>query len=175
MSIRREMGEVNYFKNFNMGREIEIAGEFIYESMREMYSLKSFSEHFKINKILYNGAVGIERLQKILLCMFLINQTKDFDDLPKSLKEHKHIALHELIKKSVPDYKLKSNKIKLLEVFQDYYNKHRYGEFPQIIIQMNSSTFLRIIFQIFYKSNSLAIVSVILVIFQTQKNYILIT
>lgn len=51
MSIRREMGEVNYFKNFNMGREIEIAGEFIYESMREMYSLKSFSEHFKINKI----------------------------------------------------------------------------------------------------------------------------
>lgn len=31
-----------------MGREIEIAGEFIYESMREMYSLKSFSEHFKI-------------------------------------------------------------------------------------------------------------------------------
>ena len=33
MSIRREMGEVNYFKNFNMGREIEIAGEFIYESM----------------------------------------------------------------------------------------------------------------------------------------------
>ena len=75
MSIRREMGEVNYFKNFNMGREIEIAGEFIYESMREMYSLKSFSEHFKINKILYNGAVGIERLQKILLCMFLINQT----------------------------------------------------------------------------------------------------
>lgn len=129
MSIRREMGEVNYFKNFNMGREIEIAGEFIYESMREMYSLKSFSEHFKINKILYNGAVGIERLQKILLCMFLINQTKDFDDLPKSLKEHKHIALHELIKKSVPDYKLKSNKIKLLEVFQDYYNKHRYGEF----------------------------------------------
>ena len=61
--------------------------------------------------------------------MFLINQTKDFDDLPKSLKEHKHIALHELIKKSVPDYKLKSNKIKLLEVFQDYYNKHRYGEF----------------------------------------------
>lgn len=129
MSIRREMGDVNYFKNFNMGREIEIAGEFIYESMREMYSLKSFSEHFKINKILYNGAVGIERLQKILLCMFLINQTKDFDDLPKSLKEHKHIALHELIKKSVPDYKLKSNKIKLLEVFQDYYNKHRYGEF----------------------------------------------
>ena len=129
MSIRREMGEVNYFKNFNMGREIEIAGEFIYESMREMYSLKSFSEHFKINKILYNGAVGIERLQKILLCMFLINQTKDFDDLPKSLKEHKHIALHELIKKSVPDYKLKSNKIKLLEVFPDYSNKHRYGEF----------------------------------------------
>jgi len=119
------MGEVNYFKNFNMGREIEIAGEFIYESMREMYSLKSFSEHFKINKILYNGAVGIERLQKILLCMFLINQTKDFDDLPKSLKAHKHIALHELIKKSVPDYKLKSNKIKLLEVFQDYSNQRR--------------------------------------------------
>lgn len=129
MNIRQEMGEVNFFKNFNMGREIEIAGEFIYASMREMYSLKSFNEHFKINKIMYYGAVGVERLQKILLCMYLINQTTDFDDLPKSMKEHKHLALHELIKKSVSDYKLQSNKIKLLEVFQDYYNKHRYGEF----------------------------------------------
>lgn len=129
MGIKEEFGVVNYFKNFNMGREIEIAGEFIYESMREMYSLKSFNEHFRVNKVLYNGSVGTERLQKILLCMFLVNKINDFDNLPKSLKEHKHLALHELIKKSVSGYKLNKNKIKLLEVFQNYYNEHRYGEF----------------------------------------------
>lgn len=127
--MKEDFGAVNYFKNFNMGREIEIAGEFIYESMREMYSLKSFDEHFRVNKVLYNASVGTERLQKILLFMFLVNQTSDFDHLPKSLKEHKHLALHELIKKSVPGYKLNKNKIKLLEVFQSYYNEHRYGEF----------------------------------------------
>lgn len=131
MNIKEEFGKVNYFKNFNMGREIEIAGEFIYESMREIYSLKSIGEHFKINKVLYNGAVGIERLQKILLCMFLVNEINDLDNLPNPLKEHKHLALHELIKKSVSGYKLNSNKIKLLELFQNYYNKHRYGEFFQ--------------------------------------------
>ena len=111
MGMKEDFGAVNYFKNFNMGREIEIAGEFIYESMREMYSLKSFDEHIRVNKVLYNASVGTERLQKILLFMFLVNQTSDFDHLPKSLKEHKHLALHELIKNQFRDINL--TKIKL--------------------------------------------------------------
>ena len=60
--MARYMSLIEYYKNFNMGRELETAGEFIYESMREMYTLKSFYNHYQINKILYSGAIGIERL-----------------------------------------------------------------------------------------------------------------
>ena len=54
------MDKLTYFKNFNMGRELKICGDFLYESMRAMYSFRSFHEHFAINKILYFGSVGIE-------------------------------------------------------------------------------------------------------------------
>lgn len=42
------MNSISYFKNFNMGRELEICGEFIYESAREMYALRNLYEHFNI-------------------------------------------------------------------------------------------------------------------------------
>ena len=35
------MNSISYFKNFNMGKELEICGEFIYESAREMYALRN--------------------------------------------------------------------------------------------------------------------------------------
>ena len=133
------MNNIEYFKNFNMGCEIEICGEFIYESMREMYSFKSFYNHFHINKILYYGSIGIERLQKIVLSMYLLNTKEDFDNPPKMLFEHNHTALQRRIKEAT-GLKLMRNHNKLLNVFEDYYNKHRYGEF-----------------QIGYSSNSLGI------------------
>ena len=122
------MSLIDYYKNFNMGRELETAGEFIYESMREMYALKSFNNHYQINKILYSGAIGIERLQKIFLCIHLMNSYSNFENPPVLLLEHNHIALHDRAKKiiSIP---INKNQENLLRVFQEYYNNHRYGEF----------------------------------------------
>lgn len=122
------MSLIDYYKNFNMGRELETAGEFIYESMREMYTLKSFYNHYQINKILYNGAIGIERLQKIFLCMHLMNSQENFDNPPDLLLEHNHIALHDKAK-SIAPLPINKNQENLLRVFQTYYNNHRYGEF----------------------------------------------
>ena len=124
----RYMTQIEFFKNFNMGRELEISGEFLYESMREMYSLKSFYNHYQINKILYNGSVGIERLQKILLCMHLLNTQEDFSSAPKLLYEHNHIALYDKAR-TLTSISFHKNLVNLLSTFQEYYNDHRYGEF----------------------------------------------
>jgi len=144
------MNSISYFKNFNMGRELEICGEFIYESAREMYALRNLYEHFNINKILYSGSVGIERLQKILLSMFLFNSEEDIKNAPDCFREHNHLALNDRIKKTVPTLDIKRNHIRLLELFQDYYNNHRYGEFR---LAYSSNDLIRTFLAFFSKVN----------------------
>ena len=61
--------EIWDFKSLNMGRELEIAGEFIYDSAKKIMSISGLNNTYEINIILYTGAVGIERLQKIYLCL----------------------------------------------------------------------------------------------------------
>lgn len=87
MSNTFGLNKLNYFKNFNMGRELEIAGEFIYESSLQMKALSFVGNHFNVNTILYNGAVGVERLQKILLCMNMSSDAELKNPL-KCLKGH---------------------------------------------------------------------------------------
>lgn len=55
--------EIWDFKSINMGRELEIAGEFIYDSARKMMAITSLHNQYEINSILYTGAVGI-----LLMC-----------------------------------------------------------------------------------------------------------
>ena len=86
--------EIWDFKSINMGRELEISGEFIYESAKKTMSITGLNNQYEINIILYTGAVGIERLQKIYLCLVLQNPT-DKESVPKCLIEHNH---HELEK-----------------------------------------------------------------------------
>lgn len=123
------MNKITSFKNFNMGRELEICGEFIYESARQMYAFSDFNAHFEINKILYFGAVGIERLQKILLSMYKFNSEEDVQNAPSMFREHRHMALHDAIAASLLLPGINKNHISLLLLFQDYYANHRYGEF----------------------------------------------
>lgn len=62
--------EIWDFKSINMGRELEISGEFIYESAKKTMSITGLNNQYEINIILYTGAVGIERLQKSICVSF---------------------------------------------------------------------------------------------------------
>lgn len=77
--------EIWDFKSLNMGRELEIAGEFIYDSAKKAMALRSLYNDYELNSILYNGAVGIERLQKIYLCLSIPNPI-DKSTVPECLK-----------------------------------------------------------------------------------------
>lgn len=119
--------EIWDFKSLNMGRELEIAGEFVYDSAKKAMSIKGLNNTYEINIILYTGAVGIERLQKIYLCLVAQDPT-DVSSMPKCLRQHNHIELQHEINKLSKDNVAK-NAMSLLGVFADYYNNFRYANY----------------------------------------------
>ena len=119
--------EIWDFKSLNMGRELEIAGEFIYDSAKEAMSIRGLNNTYEINVILYTGAVGIERLQKIYLCLVAPDPT-DVSSMPKCLGKHNHIDLQHEVNKFSKD-NLTKNAMSLLGVFADYYNNFRYANY----------------------------------------------
>lgn len=119
--------EIWDFKSLNMGRELEIAGEFIYDSAKEAMSIRGLNNTYEINIILYTGAVGIERLQKIYLCLVAPDPT-DVSSMPKCLGKHNHIDLQHEVNKYSKD-NLTKNAMSLLGIFADYYNKFRYANY----------------------------------------------
>ena len=72
--------------------------EFIYDSARKMMAITSLHNQYEINSILYTGAVGIERLQKIYLCLEQHNPA-DMQSMPKCLLKHNHTELEKEIEK----------------------------------------------------------------------------
>lgn len=119
--------EIWDFKSLNMGRELEIAGEFIYDSAKEAMSIRGLNNTYEINIILYTGAVGIERLQKIYLCLVAPDPT-DVSSMPKCLGKHNHIDIQHEVNKFSKD-NLTKNAMSLLGVFADYYNNFRYANY----------------------------------------------
>lgn len=119
--------EIWDYKSLNMGRELEIAGEFIYDSAKEAMAIRGLNNTYEINIILYTGAVGIERLQKIYLCLVAQDPT-DVSSMPKCLKQHNHIDLQHEVNKFSKDNVTK-NAMSLLGVFAEYYNNFRYANY----------------------------------------------
>ena len=115
------------FKSLNMGRELEIAGEFIYDSAKKTMSISGLNNTYEINIILYTGAVGIERLQKIYLCLVAQDPT-DVSSMPKCLRQHNHIELQREVDKYT-EKNVSKNAMSLLGVFADYYNNFRYANY----------------------------------------------
>lgn len=119
--------EIWDFKSINMGRELEIAGEFIYDSAKKTMSISGVNNIYEINIILYTGAVGIERLQKIYLCLAAQDPT-DVDSMPKCLRKHNHTELQREVKK-YSEKKVPQNANSMLGLFGEYYNNFRYANY----------------------------------------------
>ncbi|MDR3583834.1 MAG: hypothetical protein P4L59_00745 [Desulfosporosinus sp.] len=126
------MNLMYFYKNFNMGREIDIAGTFIYNGMKNFNIVDGFSEECDIFHILYPLAVGIERLQKVLLVLLedfpeeITDETiKEFE---KSLITHSHQNLHGKISLK---YKLGFNTHQnaFLQLLTEFYETCRYDRF----------------------------------------------
>ncbi|WP_427340451.1 hypothetical protein [Caloranaerobacter sp. DY30410] len=84
------MNKVTYFKNFTIETEIDIAGTFIYNGIREFNRLETFNNEQEIFHVLYPISVGIERLQKVLIVLLEDISLDELEDFEKSLITHSH-------------------------------------------------------------------------------------
>lgn len=116
------------YKNFNMVTELDIAGEFIYDGIHTLNQMKAVNEEASLFSFLYHTAVGIERLQKIIIVLFEVVKTEQQEEFEKSLITHSHTGLHERIKKLTKiDFNARENRF--LHMLTSFYNSARYDRF----------------------------------------------
>lgn len=113
--------------------ELDIAGEFIYNGIHEFCRLKYISNEGPTFAPLYNMAVGIERLEKIVYVLWTLDDEVDETKFEKELITHSHTGLRDKIKEVL---KLHNEKIEfskqenaLFELLCGFYNTARYMRF----------------------------------------------
>lgn len=122
------MDSSTFWKNFNLGTELQISGSFIYNGLLVLDEMESFYREEEIFEFLYNISVGIERLLKINV--ILIEHTNEInqDVFFKSIKNHNH---QKLLKSISNKYKLKESKSKnaFIQLLNNFYNELRYDRY----------------------------------------------
>ncbi|WP_143317743.1 hypothetical protein [Clostridium sp. HBUAS56017] len=119
---------IKHYKNFNMGAEIDIAGTFIYNGIKELDSIESFHYGSEVFTFLYPISVGIERLQKSLIVLVENISEDEIEDFERSLITHSHQGLHDRIKKHI-DIKFNSRQNGFLQILNNFYKNCRYERF----------------------------------------------
>lgn len=87
------------WKNFNLGQELSVSGAFIYNGLRRFHEMRVLDNTDEVFEVLYNLAVGIERLLKIAIVLLEHNEAIDQDVLEKSLITHNHLDLLQRVKR----------------------------------------------------------------------------
>ncbi len=86
------------WKNFNLGQELSVSGAFIYNGLRRFHEMRVLDNTDEIFEFLYNIAVGLERLLKIVVVLMEHNEDTDQDAREKSLITHNHLELLKRVK-----------------------------------------------------------------------------
>lgn len=121
------------YKNFNMVTELDIAGEFIYNGIHEFCRLKYISNEGSTFASLYNMAVGIERLEKIVYVLWTLDDEVDETKFEKKLITHSHTGLRDKIKEVLKihneNIEFSKQENALFELLCGFYNTARYMRF----------------------------------------------
>jgi len=116
------------YKNFNMGTELDIAGEFIYDGIHTFNQLDSIDQDSMLFSFLYHVSVGFERLQKIILVLSEKFTMDNHEEFEKSLITHSHAELNRRICESTT-LKLNSRENEFLQLLATFYKSTRYNRF----------------------------------------------
>ncbi|EPX8935434.1 hypothetical protein ACW5X7_002835 [Morganella morganii] len=88
-----------FWQNFQLGSEIEIASNFIYDDLRNLHQIEHFGYETEIFNFLYNISVGVERFLKIAIILTEYNEDTEQDSFEKSFITHNHSELMSRYKK----------------------------------------------------------------------------
>ncbi len=122
------MNPSEFWQNFKMGEEQEIACNFIYDGLRNLHEMETLNLETEIFPVLYNLSIGLERIFKVAIVLMEVDENTDIDAFEKTLITHNHIALLERLKKSV-DPNFGPTQTGLLNLLAVFYEEHRYGRF----------------------------------------------
>lgn len=117
-----------FWKNFSLGKELDVAGTFIYNGLKSFDSMETFYFEVEIFEFLYNISVGIERLGKIAVILIEHNENTNQEEFEKSLITHNHQILTKRISKK---YDCDFNNIhnSFLQLLSDFYKSMRYDRY----------------------------------------------
>jgi len=122
------MEEVDFWKNFNMGIELNIAGAFIYDGLLAFDEMETFYHEYEVFDFLYNIAVGLERLEKIAITLIEHYSSINQDEFEKSLITHNHIDLFKRIEQK-RKIDVGSTHYKFLTLLTSFYKSMRYDRY----------------------------------------------
>lgn len=117
-----------FWKNFNMGSELDIAGTFIYNGLYSFSLMDNFRYESEAFEVLYNISVGIERLIKINIILIENVNPAEQEIFEGELKTHNHVELFERIQNE-RDIKLKKPAKAFLSLLSKFYKTWRYDRY----------------------------------------------
>jgi hypothetical protein len=117
-----------WWKNFALGAELDVAGTFIYNGIKSLHDLDCLDQSVDIFEVLYSLSVGTERLLKVAVTLVEHDDQADIEALEKSLLTHNTIELANRVQKHA-DLGLKDLHREWLSLLSTFYKSHRYDRF----------------------------------------------
>ncbi|MFA6274804.1 MAG: hypothetical protein WCX70_01480, partial [Candidatus Paceibacterota bacterium] len=114
-----------FWQNFKLGQEQEIAANFIYDGLRILHDIDLLGQETEIFPVLYNLSIGLERLSKVLIILNEFEDDLDVTKFEKKLKTHEHLKLFDRVKKATPT-NFNDIQIEFLGLLSEFYNNNRY-------------------------------------------------
>lgn len=128
MSSTTAMNSKDFWQNFKLGEEQEIACNFIYNGLRDLHEIDTLNSETEIFPILYNLSIGLERLFKVAIVLLEFDDETDINKFERDLITHNHINLFNKIKKSV-HLSWSDQHVALLNILSTFYKTNRYDRF----------------------------------------------
>ena len=126
--MTKNMTPKEFWQNFQLGTEQELAGNFIYDALRNFHDMETLHSEMEIFPVLYGLSVGIERLLKVAVILLEFDDNTDIDSFEKSLITHNHLELFNRIKDK-KGLTFSDVQIGLLVLLSTFYKTHRYDRF----------------------------------------------
>ncbi len=117
-----------YWKNFSLGTELDIAGRFIYNALQTFHQMEHFRSEEDAFEFLYALSVGIERLLKIALILTEHDKQTDQTKFEQELITHNHQILLGRLQRH-HNLNLGAVHHDLIAVLSRFYKSHRYGRY----------------------------------------------
>jgi hypothetical protein len=117
-----------YWKNFNLGTELDIAGRFLFNGLQVFHEMRNFAAEEDAFEFLYGVSVGIERLIKIAVIMTEHDKAMDQSEFEKGLITHSH---QELIKRLSGSHEVDLAGVhhEFISILSSFYKSRRYGRY----------------------------------------------